>query len=76
MAGNMARKQQRRAASRTRWAVKASHEGLKDAMHTTRKAGEGVRGRASAAMRHVFRGLRRPIRAAARPLHLQQEQRG
>jgi hypothetical protein len=53
----------RRAANRARWAAKVGQEGVKDAMHATRKAGERVRDRALNAAKDVLRGVRRPVRA-------------
>ena len=61
-AGNLARRQQRRAASRARWAVKTGEEGVKDGMHATRRAGEGVRDAAVNAVKDVLRRARRPWR--------------
>ena len=42
-AGNLAGKLQRKASRRARWAVAVTEESVKDTMHATRKAGEGVR---------------------------------
>lgn len=61
-AANLARRQQRRVASRARWAGKVSEEGVKDAMHATRKTGERARDAAVNAAKDVFRELRRPVR--------------
>lgn len=73
-AANLARKQQRRAGSRARWAAKAGEEGVKDAMHLTRKAGDRARDRAVNAVKAWFRRARRPVRAASRRTHQLQEQ--
>ena len=53
----------RRAANRARWAAKVGQEGVKDAVHATRKAGEAVRDRAVNAAKDVLRRIRRPVRA-------------
>jgi hypothetical protein len=62
-AGNLARRQQRRAAGRARWAVKIGEEGVKDGVHATRKAGEGLRDGAVNAVKGLVRRVRRPWRA-------------
>lgn len=49
--------------NRARWAAKVGQEGVKDAVHATRKAGERVRDRAINAAKDVLRGVRRPVRA-------------
>jgi hypothetical protein len=72
--GNLARKQQRRMAGRLRRAAKLSEEGVKDAVHASRKAGEGVRDRAVNAAKDVLRILRRPVRAASRRRNQLEEQ--
>lgn len=76
VAGNLARKQQRRMASRTRWALKSAFEGLKDTMHATRKAGDRVRDLVVNAAKGVFRRVRRPVRTASRRRNQIQEQWG
>lgn len=73
-AGNLARRQQRRIAGRMRWMAKVSGEGLKDAMHGTRKAGELARDRGVNAAKDLFRRVRRPVRAATRRKRQLQEQ--
>lgn len=65
-AGNLARREQRRALSRARWAAKVGEEGVKDTMHATRRAGEGVRDHAVNALKGLVRQVRRPLRARAR----------
>ncbi|MGH9350072.1 MAG: hypothetical protein ACRD26_22690 [Vicinamibacterales bacterium] len=72
---NLARRQQRRMAGRARWAAKVGEEGVRDAVHGTRKAGRGVRDAAVNAAKDVFRRLRRPIRTATRRRHQLEEQR-
>ena len=52
-----------RAVKKARWAAKVGQEGVKDAFHATRKAGERVRDRAITAAKDVLRGVRRPVRA-------------
>ena len=74
--GNLTRKQQRRAATRARWAVKAGGEGVRDTMHATRKAGEHVRDGAANAIKDVLRRARRPVRAWSRRKALFEEQLG
>ena len=75
-AGNLARKQQRRAASRARWAMKAGEEGVKDGVHATRKAGEGIRDGAVNAVKELVRSVRRPWRARRRRKAQVEEQLG
>ena len=53
----------RRVVNRAKWAAKVGQEGVKDAVHATRKAGERVRDRAINAAKDVLRGVRRPVRA-------------
>ena len=65
-AGNLARREQRRAASRARWAAKVGEEGVKDTMHATRRVGEGARDSAVNALKDLVRQVRRPLRARAR----------
>jgi hypothetical protein len=65
-AGNLARREQRRAVSRARWAAKVGEEGVKDTMHATRRAGEGVRDHAVNTLKDLVRQVRRPLRARAR----------
>jgi hypothetical protein len=75
-AGNLARKQQRRALGRARWAVRVTDEGVRDASHATRRAGEGIRDRVINLLKDAFRRARRPIRAASRRRAQAAEQRG
>jgi hypothetical protein len=65
-AGNMARREQRRAATRVRWAAKVGEEGVRDTVHATRRTGERVRDRAANAVKDLVRQVRRPLRARAR----------
>jgi len=65
-AGNLARREQRRALSRARWAARIGEERVKDTMHATRRAGERVRDRAINSMKDLVRQVRRPLRARAR----------
>ena len=65
-AGNLARKQQRRVSTRTRWALAVADEGRRDAMHATRRAGERMRDRLVNIVKDAFRAVRRPIRVASR----------
>ncbi len=65
-AANLARKTQRRAAGRAKWAVKVSEEGVNDARHAVRRAGEGVRDRAMNGVKDWFRRMRRPVRRVMR----------
>jgi hypothetical protein len=65
-AGNLAGKLQRKAARRARWAAAVTEEGVKDTMHATRKAGEGVRDQVINQAKGVFKAVRRPLRRAAR----------
>jgi hypothetical protein len=71
----MARKHQRRAATRARWAAKATEEGVKDAWHATRRAGEGARDRVVNEMKGVLKKARKPLRVAARKRKQLKEQR-
>jgi hypothetical protein len=73
-AANLARKQQRRAAGRTRWVMKSGEERIRDAMHGTRRTGEGFRDIATNVAKNVFRRLRRPLRRATRRKHQIEEQ--
>jgi hypothetical protein len=73
-AGHLARKQQRRVAGRVRWAARVGDEGVKDAMHASRKAGEEIRDRALNAAKALYRRIRRPVRAASRRRNQLQEQ--
>jgi hypothetical protein len=72
-AANLARRQGRRLAARLRWAAKAGGESVKDAMHGTRRAGEGIRDGGVNAAKDLFRRLRRPVRAARRRRHQLEE---
>jgi hypothetical protein len=63
---NLARRQQRRIAARARWAAKVGEEGVKDAMHATRRSGEGLRDAAINAGKDAYRRVRRPLRAVMR----------
>jgi len=65
-AGNTARTQQRRAASRARWAAKKGEEGVRDAVHATRRVGERVRDGVVNRLKGAWRMVRRPVRAASR----------
>jgi hypothetical protein len=65
-AGNIAGKLQRKAARRTRWAVAITEEGVKDTMHATRKAGEGVRDQMINQAKGVLKAVRKPLRVASR----------
>jgi hypothetical protein len=65
-AGNIAGKLQRKAARRTRWAVAITEEGVKDTMHATRKAGEGVRDQVINQAKGVLKAVRKPLRTASR----------
>ena len=75
-ARNVTRKQLRRLASRLRWASKAGHEGVNDARHAARRAGEHVRDGAVNTAKRWFRRARRPVRTAIRRKHLVHEQWG
>ena len=54
--------------------VKAGGEGARDAMHGTRKTGEGLRDTAVNAAKDAFRALRRPVRRVTRRKHQLEEQ--
>ena len=72
-ASNLAKKQQRRAAARTRWAAKVTEEGAKDATHAVRKAGECARDYLITVAKSLFRRVRRPVRRVSRrKAHLQE----
>lgn len=73
-AANLLGRQRRRAAGRARWAAKVGEEGVRDAVHGTRKAGQGVRDAAVNAAKDAFRRLRRPMRTATRRKHQLEEQ--
>jgi hypothetical protein len=55
-----------RVAGRARWAAKKGEEGVKDALHATRHAGEGVRDGAINTVKGVLKRLKRPVRAFTR----------
>lgn len=65
-AGNLAGKFQRKAARRARWAAAVTEEGVKDTMHATRKAGEGVRDSVINQAKGVLKAVRKPLRRASR----------
>ncbi len=65
-AGNVARKQWRRLASRLRWVNKAGQEGANDVRHAARRAGEHVRDDAVNVVKQWFRRARRPVRTVRR----------
>jgi hypothetical protein len=73
---NLARQQQRRFARRARWAAKVSEEGVKDAVHATRRTGDGMRDAAINAGKDAFRRARRPVRAMSRRKNQLQDQWG
>lgn len=75
-AGNLARKTQRRFVSRAKWAIKVSEEGLNDARHAVRRAGEGVRDQAVNTGKQWFRRVRRPVRRVMRRKRQLREQWG
>ena len=74
-AGNLAGKLQRKASRRARWAAAVTEEGVKDTMHATRKAGEGVRDQVINQAKGVFKAVRRPLRRASRHRDQLKEQR-
>jgi hypothetical protein len=65
-AGNIAGKLQRKAARRARWAAAVTEESVKDTMHATRKAGEGVRDQVINQAKGVLKAVRKPLRTASR----------
>jgi hypothetical protein len=71
---NLAARQARRAASRSRRALKLSIEGVKDGWHALRRRAEGVRDTCVNAAKDVFRRVRRPLRAASRHRSQMREQ--
>jgi hypothetical protein len=71
---NLAARQARRAASRSRRALKLSIEGVKDGWHAVRRGAEGVRDTCVNAAKDVFRRVRRPLRAASRHRSQMREQ--
>ncbi len=71
---NLARKQQRRAAGRMRWAAKVGSEGVKDAMHATTKVGESARDNAVNLAKGLLKQVRRPLRTASRRRRQREEQ--
>lgn len=75
-AGNVARKRLRHFASRMRWAAKAGQEGVSDARHAIRRAGERVRDDAVNTAKRWFRRARRPVRTAMRRRRQLDEQWG
>jgi hypothetical protein len=74
-ATNVARKRLRRATSRLRVASKAGQEGVNDARHAVRRAGEHLRDAAVNAVKRWFRRVRRPVRAMRRRKKQLDEQR-
>jgi hypothetical protein len=75
-AGNLAGKYQRKAARRARWAASLTGEGVKDGMHATRRASEGVRDRVVNEVKGAFKAVRKPIRRASRHRRQLKEQAG
>ena len=74
VAGNLARKQQRRLASRARWGAKVGGESLKDAWHATRRAQDAIRDGVITAAKGLLRRVRRPVRTVVRRRNQLQEQ--
>ncbi len=75
VAGNLARREQRRLARRTRWAAKLANEGVKDSLHAGRHAGESVRDGLVNTGKDLYKKVRRPLREARRRRSQLQEQR-
>ena len=73
--GNLTQKGGRRLAARSRWALRVSAEGVRDAMHATRRAGEGLRDGAINVGKALLRSVRRPVRRARRRRNQRDEQR-
>jgi hypothetical protein len=73
-ASNLAGKLQRKAARRARWAAAVTEESVKDSMHATRKAGEGVRDKVINQAKGVLKAVRKPLRTASRRRHQVKEQ--
>lgn len=71
---NLAARQARRAASRSRRALKLSIEGVKDGCHAVRRTVEGLRDFCVNAAKDLFRRVRRPLRAASRHRSQMREQ--
>jgi len=74
--GVIGRRQARRLASRLRWAAKSGQEGVSDARHAIRRAGERVRDEVVNTGKRWFRRARRPVRTAMRRKHQLEEQWG
>lgn len=75
-ARNLGRKLVRRVATRASWAAKAGQEGMNDTRHAVRRGGEHVRDDVINTVKHWYRRLRRPVRAAARRKRQVEEQWG
>jgi len=75
-AGNLARKRLRQVTGRLRWAAKVSQEGVTDARHGVRRAGEGVRDDVVNVVKRWFRRVRRPVRTTLRRKRQLEEQWG
>ncbi|MBI3049004.1 MAG: hypothetical protein HYY76_11925 [Acidobacteria bacterium] len=73
-ARNLARKRLRQVAGRLRWGVKVGQEGITDARHAVRRAGEGVRDDVVNLAKRWFRRVRRPVRTALRRKRQLEEQ--
>ncbi len=73
---NMARKLQRRLTNRAAWAAKVSEEGVNDARHAVRRAGEQARDEGVNSAKRLYRRVRRPVRAAGRRRRQIEEQWG
>ncbi len=68
------RRSLRRVVTRAGWLHKVTSESLKDAMHGTRKTGEGLRDAAVNAAKTALRGIRRPVGRISRRKHQLDEQ--
>jgi hypothetical protein len=71
---NLTRKSQRQLLARLRWAAKAGPEGVNDARHAVRRAGEHVRDDLVNVGKGWLRRARRPVRRAVRRKKVLQEQ--
>jgi len=73
-AANLAARQRRRIASRAQRMLKTGGEGIRDAIHGTRKSGNGLRDFAVNTAKRVLRRVRRPVRRLTRRKHQLEEQ--
>lgn len=72
--GSTFAERQRRVAGRARWVARVGEEGVRDAVHGVRRAGEGLQDHAVNGAKSVLRRVRRPWRTLSRRYSFLQEQ--